>query len=104
MYGIYYYNFVAYHGLYLMGCSFSSFFFGILNLNARMHKNLSVANITVLPDGENLRVLMFNGKLYDTPIKDCFCHEITPTKVSLKIKVNNRDLRVHVDNSGSLMK
>ena len=69
-----------------------------------MHKNLSVANITVLPDGENIRVLMFNGKIYDTPIKDCFCHEVTPTKVSLRIKVAGRDLRVHVDNSASLMK
>ncbi len=55
MYGVYYYYSVAPHGMKLLASVFGTFFMGFGVANAGMMKNLSVASMTVLPDGEHLR-------------------------------------------------
>ena len=90
--------------MYLIGSSCAAFFFGILNTQARMMMSLNIASISILPDGEVLRLLMFNGKVMDTPIRDVLIHRITPKKIELRIIVRTRPFRVQIDNNDALMK
>ena len=56
--------------MYLIGSSCAAVFFGIVNAQARMMMSLNIASMSILPDGEVLRLLMFNGKVLDAPIRD----------------------------------
>ena len=55
MYGVYYYYLIEPHGMKLLASAFGACFMGFGAANASMMKNLSVASLTVLPDGEHLR-------------------------------------------------
>ena len=96
-YGVYYYNYVAAHGMMLLASAFGSMFFGFGLSNASMMKNLSVASLTVLPDGVHMRIQLFNGKLFDVPIKDCIINAVRQRSIELLVIVNGRKMRIMTD-------
>ena len=101
MYGVYYYYAVSPHGIKLLASVFSTFFMGFGVANAGMMKNLSVASLTVLPDGEHLRFQLFNGRLFDVPIKDCTVFGIRKSYIDLHVIASGKRLKVMVDTNPS---
>ena len=83
----------------LLASAFGSLFFGFGLSNASMMKNLSVASLTILPDGIHMRIQLFNGKLFDVPIKDCIVGTVRKTSIELIVIVNGRKMRIITDTS-----
>ena len=104
MYGIYYYNYVAPHGMMLLASAFGTLFFGFGCANASMMKNLSVSSLTVLPDGQHVRFQLFNGRLFDVPIKDCVVVRVRKSYVDLNVIASGKLLKIMVDTNPTRVK
>ena len=97
IYGVYYYHTVAPHGFKLLASAFSTVFMGFGVVNAGMLKNLSVSCITVLPDGQHMRIQLFSGRLFDVLIKDCHIVGVRKSFIDLSVIASGKRLKVCVD-------
>lgn len=85
-YGTYYYGFLAPHSMYFVGCTGISFFMFVGFLNYQMTMALTVADAQVKADGENARVILYNGKQFDVPIKDMTWFGYAKDKCTIEMK------------------
>ena len=68
-YGAYYYTMLAPHSMYMVACSGLSIFFTAGFLNYNMTMTLCVADAQLRSDGENVRIILYDGRTYDVPVK-----------------------------------
>lgn len=104
VYGMYYFNYVAANGIFLMGTGISTFFLGTLFMQAKMMNSLQVACITISPCGKNVTILLFNGMVIGCPIADFSLFNVEPKKIQFKTHLKNRVIKIQLDHNTAMTK
>jgi hypothetical protein len=68
IYGVYYFKSVAYATMPLVGCTFSSILLTFFVVNTWLVTAHNMASLTVLPCGEKIRIVLFNGQAMEKEI------------------------------------
>ena len=96
-YGVYYYGNQNPNRTYQLICGGVAAFQGLFLAMNSMVNNLSIASLTVQPNCETLRMVMFNGKQFDSEIKNCKITQITKRQIDMRINVNDRTSHVLIN-------
>ena len=85
-----YYNTFIIVGSYLYTSYFCAFYFGLVSFAKHMKNNLNVSSLQILPNGEEARICLWNGKVRDIPLKNIELKKIRPSFIHVGLLIESR--------------